>query len=660
MAYNPTAKQIISKKVLDRLYKQSEFFSTDDDNIDLDRLLQTINEELTPPFPMSESSPADLVLNIGAISKTNTETDITHITPPISGLLPNFTGATVTFPSTSGGNAVPSAGDSLAINITAGNFLKVGISVDATGDIVLQTGVEGATEAAATAPPLASGTHAVGYVVLQNIAGTIQNIENTRIYQYVGGGAGGSGTGDASGVVTRLQDMFEDSVFNLLNAVDFALDTDNQVNGASTGEYSLVSNTFELELDASGSITSVDTSPGWVQDVDVLMDTDLSRTSAQSFVPTSSGDLDQMDVLLIGTGGLTAGNFTVDIYSDSAGLPNALIGSSDAIAFGSLIDGVNSFNFSTPIALSSGTTYHMVIGYTGASGTLSLRADSTNPYSNGNVSFFNGSTWSTQATRDANIQAFYNGVPVGETLVTTNLLSTDEFTALSKVIGKINVVVIWDESKIDDAAVYEVSLDGSNWNTITMERVGEASDAFVGSYEFSETTATGNLQLRVTASQTDVAIKGYGLFYDVGGVVAQGEKLTKSFNFLSNTDNLDTFDLGWIPDTDLLEVYHIQTGQVYKFPAFSVSGTNIVFPADTFEQASDESVTLFAIQTKGTSFDNSDSNAALLADNGLGSLDGTIDKSVAGKGIKQRTPNGTLVEIRVNDDFEIEIYEVTP
>jgi hypothetical protein len=48
----------------------------------------------------------------------------------------------------------------------------------------------------------------------------------------------------------------------------------------------------------------------------------------------------------------------------------------------------------------------------------------------------------------------------------------------------------WDPTALDEAATYEVSRDGgANFQTITMERIGE-SDAFVGNHAFTAETAT--------------------------------------------------------------------------------------------------------------------------------------------------------------------------
>jgi hypothetical protein len=104
-------------------------------------------------------------------------------------------------------------------------------------------------------------------------------------------------------------------------------------------------------------------------------------------------------------------------------------------------------------------------------------------------------------------------------------------------------------------------------------------------------------------------------------------------------------------------VYDVNSGQVYRFGAFTVNGQSVQFDDGQFLSPG-ETLTLVFDQTAGSAYDNSDVNALLLATNHLGSTDATIDKSAAGRGIFLRRPDGTLREITINDNDEIEIYSV--
>lgn len=113
----------------------------------------------------------------------------------------------------------------------------------------------------------------------------------------------------------------------------------------------------------------------------------------------------------------------------------------------------------------------------------------------------------------------------------------------------------------------------------------------------------------------------------------------------------------FMPDPDTLSVYCVETGQVFKYGAFSLNGNKVIFPEGTFDNGGIETeYTLIFDQTQGASFDNSDQNAALLAANFLGSTNPSIDRSQAGRGIFLRSPNGTLYEITVDNDGNLAVY----
>lgn len=171
------ARQTISRDSLDQVANAA--------GSELDNILRAANSEFTVPFVLRESATPDLILNIGNVTLVNPETSRNRTAAPISNTSSAFTSGTVTFPASSGGNAVPSAGDNVVITITSGSFLKVGISIASNGDIVIRPGIEGVSIAAATIPPVMANTYATGFVILENVAGTIQNITSSDIFQYI-------------------------------------------------------------------------------------------------------------------------------------------------------------------------------------------------------------------------------------------------------------------------------------------------------------------------------------------------------------------------------------------------------------------------------------------------------------------------------------------
>jgi hypothetical protein len=172
---NPKTRQIVNLPSLHRLTQAS--------SSELDTALTGADNEVTPLYELTCAG-GTRVLNIGPSSFSNSDTSLNYDTPPIYTTGVTFSSGTVTFPSASGGPAAPSVGSAITIVITTGNYLKVGIHINTSGQIVLNTGTQASTQSSATIPGYVTGCIAIGYVVLQNVAGTIQNIANGAIYQY--------------------------------------------------------------------------------------------------------------------------------------------------------------------------------------------------------------------------------------------------------------------------------------------------------------------------------------------------------------------------------------------------------------------------------------------------------------------------------------------
>ena len=170
-----------------------------------------------------------------------------------------------------------------------------------------------------------------------------------------------------------------------------------------------------------------------------------------------------------------------------------------------------------------------------------------------------------------------------------------------------------------------------------------------------------DLRLKVTSTEANKALEGFGVFYDPesGAIISDTVKIQK-FVFKAVADNLNEFTLtNFTPHPDFLKVYYVEAGQVFKYGAFTLQGTKVVFPANTFNNGGVETtVTLIMMEESAGVVDNSDNNALLLAANHLGSTDTTLDKSVAGRGIFLRRPDGTLREISIDNTDNIIISPV--
>jgi hypothetical protein len=184
----PATRDIISREALDRIYNTS--------NTELDEILRSVNYELKPVLELSQTSSPSLVVNVGSITVTNTENNRKKTVHPLNNTIPAFVSGAITFPASGTGNITPSSGNNLAIALSVSNYLKIGVHVNSSGSIVLTQGNEAGTISGATAPLVADNTYSVGFIVIYNNAGTLQNITNSDIYQYVGSGAGGGSVSD--------------------------------------------------------------------------------------------------------------------------------------------------------------------------------------------------------------------------------------------------------------------------------------------------------------------------------------------------------------------------------------------------------------------------------------------------------------------------------
>lgn len=188
------------------------------------------------------------------------------------------------------------------------------------------------------------------------------------------------------------------------------------------------------------------------------------------------------------------------------------------------------------------------------------------------------------------------------------------------------------------------SWTGSAWVSSTMASVYKMEGRYL------------DLRIRITSATNGSGIIGYGVLYGYAEIPAA--KLTRDIEIhhFSGDLNKSVFTLTEIvPHPEFLEACLIQTGQVWKYPAFEIQGQNVVFPDLSFKVAG-QVLTIRFDQTKGGSYDNSDRNLSLLTENHLGSQSPSLDKSVPGRGIFLRRPDGTLREICLADDDSFVIY----
>lgn len=804
-------RQSISRDVLDQLALVA--------NKEVDDLLRSINEELTAPLQLRASSPADRVTNIDSMFVTNPETLRNRTIPPISNTLPNFTGGTVTLPAASGGNITNStSGPAVVLTLPVGQFAKVGIHLDAVGNLQIIVGTPGASIAAAAAPAIPSNTYPIGYVIAENVGGTIQNVTNARVYQYVGGGGGGSGSGDANSFLETLKNLLNDSTYEALTANIFSQDEETKVDGSSTGDFSLVSQTFvmdagqtlvttqnlDAEFLASGedvgkaqlavqwllsaidtaatyelsrdgglnwntvAMTRVDTSDTYVGEllfpeesdpfsdsvVTTSSNTDLTNAAglrealALQYTLTLDTDVSSIGLYLSRLGTI-AGNWRLALYSDSAGLPSSMLYAQAWQTASTVSTSATLQTWLIAQPLEAGT-YHFVVETDAAykaSYSVGVNALRLHGPAGSNVEFLNDGVWNeagpisvayaiagtreeftsvlsnpianndsqktiNQTTQQKIGQGFTltgagvlkrvsvqlnklgsptgnyyvalvaNNAGVPSTLPADVLVESSAQSIASLSVGNNTVLVDIPETVLAGSTLYHIVIRAAYTSFsagVNELRVREdqstpgspLSTAYNGTV-WATSSPNGkigyelygrllDLRVRVTSSAADRELMGLGLLYDeASGVLATGNIALERWDG-TGADNENEFTLTqFIPNPDLLEVYYVQAGQVFRSGAFQIDGQKIIFPVNSFNGGGNPAavITLWFDQTRGGAFDNSDRNAGLLAGNHLGSTDTSYDRSVAGRGIFLRRPDGTLREIALDDNDNLVVYSV--
>jgi hypothetical protein len=114
--------------------------------------------------------------------------DKNYTIPTIAGVLPNFTGGTITVPSTPGAITV-SAGIGTSFSMSANQYVKIGINLDGYGNLLLSAGNAANTLLSATMPLNIPNTFNIGHIVIRTDgSGNVANILTSDVYQNIGDG----------------------------------------------------------------------------------------------------------------------------------------------------------------------------------------------------------------------------------------------------------------------------------------------------------------------------------------------------------------------------------------------------------------------------------------------------------------------------------------
>ena len=647
------------------------------------RLYAGVSDQLLSVIPAANNADNTGIARLLASPIANTSVRITSsgkIVPDgttyglqLKNLLMQFTGANINF-----ATGVITAADgvtALGINFTPATVANtqyrwysvtlvpniVNADNTITGQlVVIPATADGASAAVAPKAAFASTGIKLGQVVVQGNGAGINVIAQTAIIQMGTGGGGAGGTGDANELLERLKERFVEAPFEWLTANIFSSDAQAKV-ASATASFDVANSLYKFTaagqnivstqhldpefLTEARDVTSVELISYWNPGfIDTLATYEVSRNGGVNWVP--------MTMARVGT--------TTDTYRGILTFP---------------VD--TSWSTLSTWAVANATAYREL--------NLTALQGIAQPWI---------ITSGEQAVQQAVLYINKVGTPLGSTIVqivkddgagkpslsaldiiaqvqTLNSALASGDNAITLDLGTNTLVAGTYHMVIATDATYKANFT-AGVNSVRARVDGTAPLAPLTINELNAGVWTANiaqsliyaingrvedLRVRITSGAANVQMLGYGIFYGRQDNVINGIKNREVQSFNGTTDNLNTFTVtNFLPDPDLVRVFHVETGQVYMPGAFLLNGTQFIFPANTF--AGLGTVTLVFDQTLGGSYDNSDTNAALMAANFLGSTNASIDRSSAGRGIFLRRPDGTLREITIDNSDNIAVYSV--
>lgn len=512
--------------------------------------------------------------------------------------------------------------------------------------IILPAASSNIVKASAPKAAFAKGIQ-LGQITVQENSGNIQDIDQTDIMQLGTGGGSGTGTGDANSFTENLKHRLISSYYEFVTPVVFEIDEDN-FEDAATASFDIANGVYSFTAAAQYFKSTQ------LFDTDFLAnDNDSLRVElhAEWFDSASRDDNAVYEASVDGTNfepiTMTRQNLSQKFTGDKLlSVPSSVSLFSQVVDTQTTeLNATSLRSIATKFTITDKSAINQLVlnlvktGSPSGSYVISIVEDNSNSPT-GDVVYSTIALCSSLSagTNILTLSGFRNVLPSGNSYwvkIETDATYRSSFAASTTSIGVRSATGGTD-------LVY----NGTIWSA------GTASIKYdISGHEY-------DLRIRVTSSASGKKLKAFGVFYDehVGDVVTGIQALQK-FTFSGDLNTTSFTVTRFLPDPDNMKVYDIRTGQVYRYPAFSISGHAVTFASGTF-LAPGETVELIFDQSQGSGFDHSDQNANLLAANHLGSTDATVDKSSAGRGIFLRKPNGELVEVCVDDANNIVIYSV--
>lgn len=520
----------------------------------------------------------------------------------------------------------------------------------------------------------ASGTK-VGQVKLEEDTGAIADILQAAITQQgVGGGGGGDGTGDANSFLEDLKNRARSAFYRFFTPFIFAQQEDDEEDTVNTtanfdianGEYDFSLGDILATINQLGSRflgTSSTIKPEADQDLAKIEVWAKYTEGAEDPAPIvrasrdGRGEFQTVPMFRHGNSSLFIGELTFEEEAANQNLHEVPVADADTQAVltdvGAGVKRAFQFVVTDKEAQKNLTLYLTKTGSPLGKLRVNVLKDDTGLPSTASTDRIGGNV----SGDDVDISALIAGnnvasIPIGRVITKPGTYWVEIITD-QEYKDSYNAGVDQLGIRVDTAGTFP---DGATYDDGPGTWASTASETAVYLLE----GMPFDLRIEIEASQNDVSLEAMGVLYALrDATVQQGLRLRHVERFSGDDDETEFTIPGgkFLPDVERLEVFDVYTGQVYKYPAFGVDGHKITFPAGTFLNPGEEVLLIFD-QSKGVGFDYSEPNAALMAANHLGSTDGSIDRSIAGRGVILRRPDGTLREVALDDSDNIVILSV--
>lgn len=497
---------------------------------------------------------------------------------------------------------------------TPNQFQVALVSIDTVDQVQVQYGAAYGTSAAALAYanlPIASKKFFQVCAVLLQTDGSgvlqpigVADVYDRRPFLNLGGGGGS----DASELLERYKIALNGSTYGQMSPMTIALDGTTLIDGTSTGVLDAQNDAWAIDsgetlltlqlLDDEMLSTGRD-----IPQLDLEVDWFLSNIdTAATYEVSRDGGVNWSTVSMSRIGATDAYRGTV-AFTESA--PSNL----DAYAVGNA-DSSRELNATTqqyisqPVAISTTKVLNGVDLYMNKAGS---------PAGSFVVQICADSAGDPGAVLAQSVPVNLSSVSGGDSTVSVAFGNT------VVVSGTYHVVVVPDP-------VYRASFVTSTtrlaWRTDASSPTISSARVWNGSAYSGLTSEAATFQLkgrlldvrvRVTASGNSKKILGLAVYYDQVGMASYGTIEQQEFLIPAGAGTTH-FDLNFIPNTRTLRVYEKDSGKVWVWPKFSVSGTAVDFPSGFFDSLAPIEL-LFTQADQGGAVDTKDLNSTAIAQN---------------------------------------------